>query len=430
MVLLQRLFSAEIGPLDERWRPWFTPYVAGFAVLYATTFLLTLHFVLLGPGLGDEFTLKYLLALLQQALALDSAQGTQCWFAAFMGLLLFSTAFRGWIVYRGYSEFRQGTGEEFPLHELLTFTLLNILNVLFVPAFLLLLAGAAAVLGYPPELGWQALLTIMATASDWVQRVPTLFTLSHWPAFAAALLTTSCLHYWMHRLSHTRRLLWLLFHRPHHMTPHLCYATTLPVYMAFPFFLLTALPYLFVFAAIGKLFSPEPLYAEMILVNLVIYIGEIYGHSPALYERAIKKRWVRWMGFLYCQGVYHVLHHSAARDVQRKANNNTVNIGLGIFCCWDILFGTFQPLPEKLPPIGLIGEPRLVMNPLRLLCAGVMQLVYELHANRSLSAWWNIMFGTSNYTPPQSRDFALHEQPASIMSEQTMKESQRQRMAV
>lgn len=407
MNVLHRLFSAEIPPVAERWRPLLHLYMAGFAVVYAVSFLATLHFVFLGPGLGDEFTFRHLLAMLEQALALGSETGAWWWLVAFVTLVVVSTTFRGWIVWRGYSEYRRNLGEDIPIQEVIALTATNLLNMLFVPVVLLGLAGLAVLLGYAPELGWQALVHAVAFANELAMRTPTLVELPRWAAFLATLMVLTFVHYWAHRLSHTRRALWLLFHRPHHMTTHLCYGTTLPVFMSFPLFLVLAVPYVFVFAALGKLFSLQPLYAELILFHLVIYMGEIYGHSPALYEKAIRNPLVRGISFLYCQGVYHVLHHSSAIDSQRKTSNNTVNIGAGLFSCWDILFGTFQPLTDKVPPIGLHGQPRLVMNPLRLVCAGALQIGWELWRNPPRE-WGRIVFGPSTYVPPQSRDFLVH----------------------
>lgn len=407
MPALKRLFSAEIPPISERWRPLVLLYMAGFAVLYALTFLATIHITFLGPGLGDEVTLRHLIALMEQSLAMGRDHSL-IWFYAFMGLLGFSTAYRGWIVYRGYSEYRRTMGEDIPLQEIVTLTITNLMNIAFAPLFLLLLAGVALLFGYRPESGWQALSTIVSSANNLVQKVPTMFELPNWLAFLCAMMIMSLLHYCLHRLSHTRRILWLLMHRPHHMTPHLCYATAIPVFMSFPLFLILAFPYIFLFGAIGKTFSSTPLYAEMILFQLVLYIGEIYGHSPALYEVAIKKRWIRWLSFLYGDGVYHILHHSAAADAERKSNNNTVNFGGCLLFFWDFVFGTYMPLSEKVPPIGLRGQPRLVMNPLRLLCAGAMQVLYELWNNRSTAVWLRIIFGASTYTPPISHDFAIH----------------------
>lgn len=409
---LSRLFSAEVPPLSERWRPLLDLYMAGFAVFYAVTFVATLHFIFLGPGLGDEMTLRHLLALLEKGLALGSEQGAWAWLAAFLGLLAFSTAFRGWIVWRSYSEYRRALGEAIPLNEVVALTATNLLNIAFAPLALAALAGIAWLAGADPALGWGALARLAAWANTQAERVPTLLSLPRWAAFLCTLMAWSFLHYWLHRWSHTRRALWLVFHRPHHMTPHLCYGTTLPVFMSFPLFLVVVVPYVFAFAALGKLFSPTPLYAEMILFQLVIYTGEIYGHSPALYEQAVRNPVVRALGFVYCQGVYHVLHHSAAVDTQRKTSNNTVNIGVGLFSCWDILFGTFQPLAEKCPPIGLHGQPRLVLNPLRLLTAGIAQIAYELARNRGAGNWWRILTGPSDWTPPVSRDFLVRSRTA------------------
>lgn len=407
MTPLNWLFSTPLAPLHEKWRPWATLYVAGFAVFYAVTFLATLHFIFLGPGLGDTITQDHLLALLERALYLDSLADTQVWFAGFATLVVFSTGFRGWVAYRSFSHYRDLGQGEFPLDELLLWQLFNIMNALFLPAFLGLLALGAILLGLTPDTGWGLLTHTVAQANRLVDAVPTLVALPSWLAFLCVLTAYSFVHYWAHRVCHTRRLLWLMLHRPHHMPQHLSQPTTLPVTMSFPFFLITAFPYVLIFGTLGKLFAEKPLYAEFILFHLFILIGEIYGHAPALYEKAIRNPLIRAISFLYCQGVYHVLHHSAAPWATRKANNNTVNIGAGLFCLWDILFGTYQPLTSRVPPIGLTGQPALVKNPLRLLMAGPLQIAFELWHNRTPMTWLQILLGPSDYTPPISKDFTL-----------------------
>lgn len=403
-----RWLQQEIPPISEQWRPLATLYMAGFAIVYAVSFLASLHFVFLGPGLGDDFTFQHLLDLLQQSLALSSGTGTLVWFVGFVALVTLNVTVRAVVVFRGYHEYRTEQGSPLPIRDLITYTLLNVLNLLFVPVLLVVSAGVAMMFGWSPEAGWGLLSTLVNTANAWVERIPTLFQLPSWLAFFVTLMVWSFLHYWLHRFSHTRRALWLLLHRPHHMTEHLCYGTVMPVFMSFPLGLLLVVPYVFLFGATAKLFSATPLFAEMILFQLIVLLGEIYGHSPALYERAIRSPWIRGLSFFYCQGVYHILHHSAVNETQRVTSNNTVNIGAGLFCCWDKLFGTFTPLTEKVPPLGLHGRPRLQMNPLRLLCSGGLQLIYELYHNRGVVQWWTILTGPTTYTPAVSRDYSVH----------------------
>lgn len=407
MSLLHRLFSAEIPEPPVWLRPGFTLYVAVFAVLYPIGFLASLHFLFLGPGLGDEFTYRHLAALVGSVAAWSGDAGNFLPLALLLGLIAFSTAFRGVMVFRGYADYRRSLGVEVPMREIVTFGLANLLNLLFAPLFLLGLAGLAMLGGLDPALGLQALDRLAGLAAEWVKSVPTVVELPRWAALLVTLLAWSFAHYWLHRLSHTRRALWLVLHRPHHMTPHLTYVTTLPVFMSFPFFLLLALPYLLLFGALSRLFSPEPLYLELIVLHLVTYIGEIFGHSPAVYADYVRKPWARALSMVYGQGLYHVLHHSSEPDCERVSSNNTVNIGPGFFFIWDRLFGTFKPLTAVPPRLGLHGNPELVQNPLRLLVAGVAQLGYELWRNPGLAVRWRILTGPSTWIPPVSRDFAV-----------------------
>jgi sterol desaturase/sphingolipid hydroxylase (fatty acid hydroxylase superfamily) len=402
--IARRLLTAEIPAVPERHRPWLTAYVALHAVGYAVTFVATLHFVFLGPGLPDDFTYRHVLDILSQALQRDEATAWPLWAPAFIALILVTTVARGYIVYRGYVDYPRELKEPVPLDEAFTLILVNGLNIAFAPVVLTLLALTSDRWG-------TVLARLISAALDTAQRVPTLITLPRGVAFLLTLLGITFLHYWLHRLSHNRRVLWLLLHRPHHMTQHLCYGTTLPVFMAFPLFLLVAFPYTLLFAATAKLFYPTPLYTELIVYQALISVGEIYGHSPALYERGIRQPLVRFMSFINCQGVYHVLHHSASPAIARGGTNNTVNMGSGPFSCWDILFGTFQPLAPHVPPLGLMGRQRLYLNPLRLILAGPLQLGWELFHNRALRSWWNILSGPATYAPAVTKDFAVHETP-------------------
>lgn len=395
----------EIPVISQRYRPLFLLYMAGFAVFYAATFVFTLHLTFLGPGLGDDLSPVYLDALLADLLG--SGPSGPAVFCLFMGVLTVATAFRAWIIWRGFSDYRAADGQPFPLREIVVFGLTNLLNLLFAPFLLLILGGIFLLAGGSFQEGSALLDTLVAFAQRTVDRVPTVVEMPRWLAFVCAFMTGTFVHYWLHRWSHTRRLLWLLLHRPHHMPAHLCYATTLPVFMSFPGFLLLVVPYVVLFGTLGKLFYPEPLYAEMIVFQGVVYIGEIFGHSPAVYDVAVKYRLARLISAIHGQGLYHVMHHSAQPSTARKAANNTVNIGNGPFSCWDRLFGTFQPLTPTVPPMGLHGNPDLVMNPLRLLLAGVLQIGYELYANRSWRLWWRILAGPADYVPPASRDYLL-----------------------
>jgi sterol desaturase/sphingolipid hydroxylase (fatty acid hydroxylase superfamily) len=395
----------EIPPISQRFQPLFRLYMAGFAVFYAATFVFTLHLTFLGPGLGDDLSPAYLDALLADLLG--AGPSGHAVFGLFMGVLTVATAFRAWIIWRGFSDYRTAEGEPFPLREIVVFGLTNLLNLLFAPLALLALGGVFLLAGFSFQDGNGLLSALVRIGNEAVARVPTVIELPRWLAFVCTFMTGTFVHYWLHRWSHTRRLLWLLLHRPHHMPSHLCYATTLPVFMSFPAFLLLVVPYVVVFGTLGKLFYPEPLYAEMIVFQGVVYIGEIFGHSPAVYDVAVKYRLARIISAIHGQGLYHVMHHSAQPDTARKAANNTVNIGNGPFSCWDRLFGTFQPLTPSVPPMGLHGNPALAMNPLQLFLAGVLQIGHELLGNRSWRLWWKILTGPADYVPPVSRDYAL-----------------------
>ena len=283
---------------------------------------------------------------------------------------------RGVVIHRAYRAHRTSFGRPSPLHQLATYATTNLLNLFFAPTVLLLLAGGANAMGYSWQDGCRRhLVRLRDFAERCIAQVPTIVDLPRPLAFLAMLMTTTFVHYWAHRISDVQRFMWLVIHRLHHTTEDISPATTLPSIMAFPLVFVMLVPYLFAFGAVSKLFYPEPLLYELIAVQLISMVAEIYNHSAALYE-STKATWLRWLGFVFFnQAGYRQLHHASDRDERFRKVAYASNLGPGPFSCWDILFGTFRELPDKLPPTGLTDRPRLVKNPLRLLLAGIAQII-------------------------------------------------------
>jgi len=107
---------------------------------------------------------------------------------------------------------------------------------------------------------------------------------------------------------------------------------------------------------------------------------------------------------LFCQRGW---HFPKGFNKGRDRKVNMINMGGGFFFIWDRVFGTFKPVADKKPDVGLIGQPTLYMNPLRLAFSGVAQLLYELKHNKGFKVKIKILFGPSEYMPPVSRDYAV-----------------------
>ena len=397
-----RIVSAEIR-VSERFRHATDIFALVHAILFVPVFLGTTHFILLGPGLGDDLTFSHLTSFFQDATAAGPIP-----LLLLAGLLCLSTGYRGLIFYRGYKEYGNWAGQALPIKDYLVFTAMNLMNAFFLPVMSLVIGAMAIGFGFSFADGLQAVTRVQVAANQAIDQVPTIFHLPRLEAFFATFMAVTFVHYWMHRISHTRRFMWLVFHRPHHMPENLCPGTVLPFVMSFPLAIFILAPYIFLFGAISKLFYPEPFYYEMIVFTLIFGISEIHNHSPALYEKAVKTWWLRWLSFAFCNGPYHVLHHAADRDERFRKSAWTANISLSFFCIWDILFGTFRPLGEKLPELGLTDKPRLVYNPVRLLVSGPAQILYELYWNKSRHDRFLIVFGRADYYPPITKDFALY----------------------
>ncbi len=407
--MLNKLWNAELSIMPERYRPWVSAFVVFFTAMFFVQFPLLWHnLVYLGPGLGDEQTTRVIRELIFDRLTGDDA----VWGWSIGILLLVTLLFRAWIMLGSYFGYERAFGYKFPLHIVVIMILTNAVGALSIPVVLALIGVALKISGGNFSDGLLLIEHVVKTANDWVMaHVPTLVELNPWIAALLVFHVAGFVHYWLHRLGHQSRALWMLFHRQHHLSPNLSQFSTTAVFFAFPLFIVFVVPYVFIFAAITKLFAAEPLYREVFVINTIFMASEIIGHSDVFYEWAVKKRWLSWPGFAFGGGVYHYLHHSAERSDavthQKNYKVNMVNMGGGLFFMWDIVFGTYTPLREKKPKVGLTGQPPLYYNPLRLGIGGLAQLIYELRHNRDWRTRLKILFGDSYYTPPVTRSYIL-----------------------
>ncbi len=412
--LLAILWEKEMTGISEKYRWLVNVFAVFFVLLFSYQFTFLWHnLVYLGPGLGDDPSTEPL-----KALVFDQLSGPNRWYATLFGLyLIFLVAFRAGVMFWSYFGYEKTFGKKFPIQIIPLFMLINTVGALSIPLFLGLIGLGFVLVGYDFSDGWLLMANLIQTAHQWVMmHIPTLVEM---PAIAAVLcvfMMAGLVHYWLHRLGHESRVFWLLFHRHHHMSPNLCQMSTAAVFFAFPLFILFFLPYTFIFAAITKLFHAEPLYLEIFVLNSILMFTEIFGHSDVFYDKVKNNRLIKFGSMVFGSGIYHYMHHSAEEEDavilggRGKGQNrkvNMINLGGGFFFLWDKLFGTFAPVREKKPAVGLIGSPTLHQNPVRLALSGFAQLIYELRMNKDGLTRCKILFGPSNYVPPHSKDYAI-----------------------
>lgn len=372
----------------------------------------------LGPGLGDHTSLDY---VRNELLALKTGGNDKAAIALASALLLL-LVYRCCLMLHGYIHYqtinatypndsaKEGKPQqEFPADLFFTLVLFNILMFTGIALVYCVFGVIAIAMGFEFDQGYGAAKAVVAYAHQLTDTyVPTLVEL---PPIISVLLIYSIVnfpHYWLHRIAHEYRLPWLLLHRPHHYPSVMIDVVTTNVVVAFPVGFLVMFPYVLFFGTATKLFSAEPLYLEIIIVNIVAQIGAATAHHSALYYLGFKYRLLGFIGYLTGTAQYHYLHH-ASHPIYSNHNTNLTNIGAGPFMLWDHVFGTYVKPPVSRPRIGLTGDPKLHLNALRLLMAGMVQLIYEWKNNRDWATRMKILFGKSDYTPPVSKDFAIHE---------------------
>lgn len=402
--MFKSLLNAEIPDFSpafvRRWGWLERLGLVGFAIVFPLVFVLNMPGIFLGFGLGDAFPLDMVIGFFR-ALQADHP----ILFPAGLALLVFHLGFRMRAFLRGQLHYRTND-PELPARTLLLFILANSLNIVFVALVSALVAILGAMtLGLDFTQGLLFVDSMKAWAEAKAMQVPTLIHLPSLLALFVVYTLQGFFHYWIHRLCHLNRVLWLVLHRFHHMPPTLTLATTTVVIASVPFFMFIVIPKVYIFAAVSKLFHAEPLYMEIFFMHLIMWIGEPYAHQTALYQEGRRNPWIRWIGQFSSTGIYHYMHHAADDAIVQSNKTNQVNISGGFFFFWDRLFGTYHPLTDDTPQAGLWQRPALHHNPIRLLLSGLLQVAYELRHNRDWRTRFWCLFGSVSYCPPISRDF-------------------------
>lgn len=401
---LPRILTAELPDISERWRWLLLPVILLFAIGYALTVTVDAmfhHSIMVGPGFVDEG--KNSLALAMQTFANIEqrypAQGRLLiW--GFLPLLVLVMLQNAIVTVRGYTRFEQATGKKYSLREFVLMFGMNGAQVLIFILILLLIGCLYQLFGSQFIDGWQIVYHMTVWCENLLNHVPTLIELPRPLPLLLSLLLADLAYYWLHRISHSYRLPWLLLHRPHHMTEHLIIPVTQPVFVAAPLFLLIAIPLQLLTGISTKLFNTEPMIVEALILRLFNHSLGIYSHCEAYYAQMQNNRWLRRFSAFFGVANYHYVHHSAHRE------HSLINLGNFAWLCWDRLFGTFVEPPDTPPPTGLTNNPPLYQNPLRLALAGILQIGYELRHN-PIYLWHKILLADSWYTPPISHDFAI-----------------------
>jgi len=388
-----QIFEWEPAEPRRRWEPWIRAGYVVFAIAFSLTVVVDAfahETVTLGLGLVDEA--GNALTHMESQLAGVSAR----WLVVMFPLAAFVLAWNGVMLYRGFS-----LSEGLPRRQIVSFFLLTVIVSLMLYVGLALAGAVSAALGYGFFFGFSLVRHYTEWCNAAVARVPTLARLPYPLPLFVSIALVDLFQYWFHRLGHTWRPFWLLWHRPHHMPPFLTIPTTQPVFAAFPLFLLLSVPFQLGLGVSAKLFHSEAMITEALLVHMLGQIPLIGSHNTALYTTFLRSRPLRALGAFFGDGPYHYMHHSAL------PGHSLVNLGGPLFMLWDRVFGTYVSPSETPPPIGLQGSPRLHLNPFRLGLAGLLQLGYEWRHNRGFVTRWRILFGSSNFAPAHTKDYVL-----------------------
>jgi len=401
---LNRLWEGELPTPPERWRLWVQLLIAVFAVGFVFTTIMDALFndnIMLGPGLVDTGISAIDWAKIKLEPILNRCDlSSKIFLSLFLPMVLVCLIWNAIVVYRGFTLYPKTRGKPYPLRKFFTFFFLNASSVLLLYV-MLLVGGVLAWLALGEfNSGFDIVREMTVFSKSIVDRVPTLVVLPYPLPLFVALIAVDFFYYWFHRWGHTKRLWWLLWHRPHHMTDELIIPCTQPVFAAAPLFIFISIPFQIMVGVLAKLFGPDTMILESLMLGVISTTFAIYAHTSAYYEWFGKQKILMFIASMFGNGNYHYMHHSALEG------HEVINVAGFGFYFWDRVFGTYvEPYKEK-PPVGLTGSPELHMNPLRLALSGMAQIAYEWKHNRDFLTRMKILFGDSDYFPPVSKDFA------------------------
>jgi sterol desaturase/sphingolipid hydroxylase (fatty acid hydroxylase superfamily) len=402
MKLTHKLLHGELPTPSEKWRFWVALLVAFFSVNFAIGVVIDAlfnHTIMLGPGLVDTGISTFETALQTLNPLLDDKH--YLFIALYLPALLCCLVINALVTYRGFTHYEKHRGEPYSLQLFFTLFLLNAVNVGFWLLMLVMFGGLSWLLWSDFSLGGNLVHTMTVFSQSIIDKVPTLVELPYPLPLIVTILLLDLFFYWLHRIGHNQRLSWLVWHRPHHMSPALLHPTTQPVFVAAPLFIFFAIPFQILIGVLAKLFGPEAMIMEALWFRLLIQFFAPWSHNSAFYEWFGKGRIRMFFAHMTGTANYHYMHHSAL------PGHEAINLAGTMFLFWDKVFGTFVAPHKEKPPVGLTGSPKLHSNPFRLAIAGMWQLAYELKHNKGFGVKMKILFGSTSWNPPVTRDFAI-----------------------
>ena len=252
--LFHKVFNTEIPDISSRWGRLERTLLVTFIVLFTITFVRVYPGIFLGFGFGDEFDWGLVFGFFEQL-----KQKNTGLFYAGIALLLFNVLFRMRVFLLGQLAYKTNH-PDLPIKTILLFMSANSINVVFVFITVVLLGLISYSLGYDFATGFNAVQNIFHYALQLADQVPTIVELPLIIAFVLTYMVQGFFHYWIHRLCHLNRFLWLTLHRFHHTPPVLTTITTTVVITSVPLFIGILFSKSLLFAALSKLFFERQLF--------------------------------------------------------------------------------------------------------------------------------------------------------------------------
>ncbi len=200
--------------------------------------------------------------------------------------------------------------------------------------------------------------------------------MDRWESWVALFFAVDFAYYWLHRMSHEIRWMWIQ-HSVHHSARQI----TLSVAYRLGWTNIVAGPWLFLIPVCWLGFDPLSV-ALMFAANLL--------YQFLLHTEAVPR--LGWIERVFNTPGHHRLHHAVNPEYLDRNHG-------GVLIVWDKLFGTFAAEREGKPrEYGLVHQID-TLNPVRIAFAEWAAWLRDLRAARSLRDAIGYTFGNPGWAP-------------------------------
>ncbi len=217
---------------------------------------------------------------------------------------------------------------------------------------------------------------VLATYVFFYELRPMTIPLDRWESWLALFIGIDFLYYWMHRLSHEIRWMWVM-HSVHHSASQI----TLSVAYRLGWTNIVAGMWLFMLPLCWLGFDPR---AVLVLYTLN-QLYQFWLHTETIPKLGVLEKFFNTPS-------HHRVHHATNPEYLDRNHG-------GVFIIWDRMFGTFAEEKDDVPRTYGLVHPLRTLNPIKIAFAEWGALIEDLRRDGHIRTVWGYLFGPPGWRP-------------------------------